>query len=137
MWARLVEVFDDDGLREPRFVTQSGRLAHRGDLLARLGHLLRMDTSAAWTRRLSSAGVACAAVNDLTSALSDPHVTARGLVVDDGGFRHVRGPVLSLSAPGPRPAPTLGADNAGVLGELGYAPDSVAGLENDGVLGRG
>ena len=101
------------------------------------GDLLRMDTSAAWTRRLSSAGVACAAVNDLTSALSDPHVTARGLVADDGGFRHVRGPVLSLSAPGPRPAPTLGADNAGVLGELGYAPDSVAGLENDGVLGRG
>ena len=136
MWARLVDVFDDEVLREPRFVTQTGRLLHRGDLLARLGGLLLTDTSASWTQRLSSVGVACGAVNDLTSALSDPHLVARGLVADDGGFRHVRGPVLSLSAPAPRTAPALGADNANVLGELGYPADSVAGLETDGVLGR-
>jgi crotonobetainyl-CoA:carnitine CoA-transferase CaiB-like acyl-CoA transferase len=137
MWARLVAVIDDPVLREPRFITQAGRQAHRGELLDRLAGILSTDTSAAWTHRLSSAGVACGAVNDLTAALHDPHIAARGLVADDDGFRHVRGPVLSLSGANPRPAPLLGADNAGVLGELGYPIDRIAGLETVGVLGRG
>jgi hypothetical protein len=45
--------------------------------------------------------------------------------------------VLSLSGANPRPAPLLCADNAGVLGELGYPIDRIAGLETVGVLGRG
>lgn len=135
MWARLVGVVDDEALRDSRFVTQGGRLAHRDELLDRLGRVLLTDTSAAWTYRLSSAGVACGAVNDLTSALADPHVAARGLVAGDDGFRHVRGPVLSLSAASRRPAPALGADNADVLGELGYPVERVAALEAEGVLG--
>jgi crotonobetainyl-CoA:carnitine CoA-transferase CaiB-like acyl-CoA transferase len=136
MWARLVEVVDDEVLRDPRFVTQAGRSAHRTVVLERLGQLLLTDTAAAWTNRFSSAGVACGAVNDLTSALADPHLAARGLVAGDDSFRHVRGPVLSLSDASSRPAPTLGANNADVLGELGYAPDKVAALEADGILGR-
>ncbi len=136
MWARLVEVVGDGVLRDARFATQAGRLAHRAEVLDRLGALLLTDTSAAWTHRLSSAGVACGAVNDLTSALADPHLAARGLVAGDVGFRHVRGPVLSLSSADPRPAPTLGADNATVLGELGYPAERVAELEADSVLGR-
>lgn len=136
MWARLIALIEDDVLREPRFAGQAGRLAHRGELVARLQDVLRTDTSASWMHRLSSAGVACGAVNDIAAALADPHVEARGLVTGDPGFRHVRGPILSLSSGASMPAPPLGADNAEVLRELGYAPERVAELERAGVVGR-
>jgi len=135
MWARLAALLDDDVLRDARFATQAGRRSGATTLCDRLGDLLRHETSAHWMHRLSSAGVACAAVNDLGGALADPHVAARGLVGGDAEFRHVGGPVMSLSGGARADAPRLGQHNRLVLASVGYGADQMTKLVADGVLG--
>ncbi|MFC4948876.1 CaiB/BaiF CoA transferase family protein [Pseudonocardia sp. GCM10023141] len=132
MWARMVEVvaqLDDaaqldgaDELRDERYATREGRAALAPELTARLQAVLLTRTSSEWATRLAAAGVACAAVNRLPQAFTDPHAVARGLVteqdVDGAVFRRTRGPILSHSVDTVLPPPRLGADTEEVLAEL-------------------
>ena len=139
MWARLVEEIGDEELARPEYAAREGRARRRDELVARLAGVFRTDTAAHWATRLAGAGVACAPVNDLAAALEDPHVVARGLLStakhpEYGTYRHSRGPVPSLSAPGPEPAPTLGEHSAEVLGEAGYSRSEIEALAEEGVV---
>ena len=66
--------------------------------------------------------MACAAVNQLPEAFTDPQAVARDLVaeqeVDGAVFRRTRGPILSHSAGDVRPPPRLGENTAELLAEL-------------------
>jgi crotonobetainyl-CoA:carnitine CoA-transferase CaiB-like acyl-CoA transferase len=141
MWARLVDVLDDDLLADERFRTREGRRRHADVLLTVLQDLLLKGTAAEWSERLTAAGVACAPVNDLTSALHDVQARARGLVavddVDGRPFQHVRGPVLDHATGSTTPPPRLGEDSCDVLVELGYDERRVAALVDAGVVVTG
>ena len=67
--------------RDPRFVTNPGRLAHKEDLLAAMGARLRALTAAEAIRRLENAGVPVGPVSDLAAVLHDPEVLRRQMVV--------------------------------------------------------
>jgi crotonobetainyl-CoA:carnitine CoA-transferase CaiB-like acyl-CoA transferase len=119
MWSRLVDVMNSDVLRAPEYATREGRAQHSADVLAHVQAILLTDTSASWAERLSTAGVACAAINNLTEALADVQVRARALVaqqdVDGTPFWHTRGPVPGLSAEPDQAPPTPGQHNVDVL----------------------
>ena len=130
MWQRFVEVAGAEVLRTPVYASREGRSQHKQELLAHVQDVLLADTSAAWADRLSAAGVACAAINNLTSAFGDPQAVARGLVVrqevDGVSFLHTRGPVLGLSAGDPIAPPRPGQHTGEVLREAGFDEDAVA-----------
>ena len=133
MWRRLVALLGDEALAATRYATREDRLRHAEGLCERLQQLFLTDTSATWSERLATGGVACAPVNGIDEALADPHVRSRELVVGDA-FQHVRGPVIGLSAASTTDAPRLGQHTYDVLRELGYESERVSLLESEGAV---
>ena len=107
------------------------------------------DMIEAWTEKrtkqevlelLAGSGVPCGAVLDSTEVLSDPHLTARGMIVplkhpSRGTYpmpgNHVR---LSDSPTEVTRAPLLGEHNAEIYGALGYGGAELETLQRDGVI---
>ncbi len=125
---------------DPRFVTNTERMQHRGTLKAVLnGHLGRL-TRDQLIGRLRAHAVPCGEVRTLAEALVDPQVAAREMVVelmhpDLGPIRSLGNPIkLSRTPPVlDRPAPSLGQHTAEVLDALGIA----APADNDAGDGHG
>jgi crotonobetainyl-CoA:carnitine CoA-transferase CaiB-like acyl-CoA transferase len=66
-FARLCEALDLPA--DPRFTTNSDRVAHRDELVAKLTERFRTRTAAEWFDLLTPLGVPCGPVNDLAGAL--------------------------------------------------------------------
>ena len=103
-----LELLEVPELEDPRFETVAGRALHKEEVLRLVGARLRRDSTEHWVARLEAAGVPCAPVNHVDQALRDPQALARGMVVQDPGYRHVAGPLPRLRSPHNRPAPRLG-----------------------------
>lgn len=127
---------------DARFVTVSGRLQNRDELLSQLAVVMAGKTSAQWLAVLDAAGVPCAPINDFEQALADPQVKARNIethiALEDGAvFRTIASPLRFSETPldhlaGP---PTLGQHTADVLRErLGLDEAQQAGLRQAGVI---
>ena len=122
-WARLCdEILGDAALAsDPRFVSNSQRVAHRPALDALVGAALGRWTRSQAMERLNAAGIACGALNDLDDLIAHPQ--RRTATVETP-----HGPV-ELLAPGAsvageaaltlRPVPALGAQDAQVRREFG------------------
>lgn len=137
MWQRFLDVAGAQALRASEYGTREGRSQHRTEVLARVQHVLLTQTSAFWAETLSGAGVACAAINNLTEAFADEQAVTRQLVtrqeVDGVGFLHTRGPVPGLSAGAAIAPPTPGQHTAEVLREAGLDDAQIARLAETGV----
>jgi crotonobetainyl-CoA:carnitine CoA-transferase CaiB-like acyl-CoA transferase len=127
MWRRFVETVNADVLRASEYATGEGRSRHAADVLDHVQSILLTDTSGAWAERLSAAGVACTAINNLTDALADQQAVSRQLVaretVADVPFLHARGPVPALSAGEALPPPLAGQHTDEVLRDLGFSDE--------------
>ncbi|WP_375262283.1 CaiB/BaiF CoA transferase family protein [Palleronia sp.] len=107
----------DDVAEDPRFSSNGNRVVHRETLAA----LIETATSArdrdALIDGLGAVGVPCGPINDVAEALSDPQVSARGMVVAPDGVPGLRTPIrfsrsdLSLD----RAAPALGQGDWGFV----------------------
>jgi Predicted acyl-CoA transferases/carnitine dehydratase len=108
---------------DPRFATNSDRVAHRSELIELLERRLTTRDAAGWTAELSKAGVPCGPVNGLEGAFAlarelglEPSVavthpeTGRTVPQVANPVRLSRTPVSYH-----RPPPTLGADTTDVL----------------------
>jgi crotonobetainyl-CoA:carnitine CoA-transferase CaiB-like acyl-CoA transferase len=125
-----------------RFATNPQRVAQRSVLIPLLEAILRTGPTAYWLEQLLNAGVPCGPVNDIPTALADPHTLARGMVQTvqhpvTGAIPQL-GPVPKLNqtpATIRRPPPLLGEHTESVLCELlGYTADKVATLRSEGVV---
>ncbi|MET8508995.1 CoA transferase [Streptomyces sp. NPDC004787] len=109
---------------DPRFATNTARVAHRDELGAELSRRLAGRTADAWFEELTAAGVPCGPINDLGGAfaLAERLGLAPRVPADAAGPGQVVHPVAFGATPAVyRSAPPrLGEHTAEVLAE--YAP---------------
>jgi formyl-CoA transferase len=139
MWHRLVELMDGADLAKHK--TMSDRVRHREEIEARVSAFVAAHDFEALMALLDSAQIAASPVNTAEQICRDPHIRARGSIieVDDGqgGRRAVQAPAGRFSGfEGSirRPAPELGMHTTEVLTEVGLTPSEIAGLRARGVV---
>lgn len=144
-WQALCRVIGREELgADPALATAAGRRAREAALEAAIAAWARGQDADAAMAALQAAGVAAGVCRHPAALVADPHLAARG--VFQPARRAFVGEHLQLSAPfrpagGPplpvrRPAPTLGEDNATVLGGLlGLAAEELERLAAAGVIG--
>jgi crotonobetainyl-CoA:carnitine CoA-transferase CaiB-like acyl-CoA transferase len=145
-WPRLCRALATvaDLAADPRFATPELRGANDAALAAELARVFRTRPASGWERTLLAAGVGCVEVARgpiYRAVMDDPVSREAGFLceVEHPSFgRHRRlGPLarLSLTPCEARPACLVGQHTESILLELGYAPDEIARLEADGVIG--
>jgi len=149
-WCAIAVVGDDAWRRfaaclgwatEPALDTLAGRLAARAEIDARVSAWTATRSAESVAATLQATGVSAMAVLSSDDLVADPHLAARGAIVDVahaevGIERHGANPIrLGRTAlPPSGPAPLLGEHTAEVLTRvLGLSADEVARLVADGV----
>jgi crotonobetainyl-CoA:carnitine CoA-transferase CaiB-like acyl-CoA transferase len=143
LWERLCRTIDRADLTEdPRFKTNTDRVAHRSECVELLSDIFRTRSVAEWVETIEAAGIPCGPINRVSDVVNDPQVLARDMVkniphpnVPD--LRVPNSPLKLTETPASvrRPPPLLGQHNQEVLAELGYTPEQVDGLQEKGVIG--
>ena len=130
-----------DLIQDPRFATNSSRLAHVEELEDLLEELFAEADAATWIARCEAAGVPCGPINDFAQAMDDPHFRARGMVqaVEHpilGRMEMLGIPTKFSRTPGSvnTAAPTLGQHTDEVLRGLGLAPERIEQLRASGAV---
>ena len=118
------EVVGKEGLlTDPRFATQSDRMANREDLDQTLSEAFSTKDRQEWVDLCEKWSVPGGPVNNIAEALADPQVLLRDMVVEmnhpvAGNYKTVGNPIKSGDPDQFSPPPTLGQDTEDVLGEL-------------------
>jgi crotonobetainyl-CoA:carnitine CoA-transferase CaiB-like acyl-CoA transferase len=116
--------------KDPAYLDNKARLAHRADIVGKLSALTEKLQSADLLAKLESVGVPAGPINTLDQVFADPHVIHRGMKLDlpsaeakGGTIPGVRTPIVIDGAPmaSPHPAPRLGQHTAEILREIGEA----------------
>jgi crotonobetainyl-CoA:carnitine CoA-transferase CaiB-like acyl-CoA transferase len=126
LWAQLCTALDADQLtRDPRFLTNADRLAHRAELKAELERLLQQAPLDEVIASLHAHNVPCGRVRTIAEALEDPQLRAREMIVavnrpDLGSVRMLGNPVKLSRTPYAitLPPPRLGEHTDEVLKTL-------------------
>ncbi|MCB8961422.1 MAG: CoA transferase [Ardenticatenales bacterium] len=141
-WQRLTELIEMPTLAEDdRFRTNPDRLQQRQLLVGILTPEIQKKSTATWLELLREAGIPCGVINRPEEALNDEQILARGMIVElehpaVGSYKSLGNPINLDGTPITyrRPAPLLGEHNQEILTELGFTPDEIAKLMNDGTL---
>ncbi|WP_317931969.1 CoA transferase [Halioxenophilus sp. WMMB6] len=141
-WENLVELLDDDDLRNPEFATQPGRWAAQGFINARIQEHFDREPCEYWLQKLGEYRIPCAPVNKFSDAFNDPQAQARNMVVEvplatGEKIRQPGNPVKfsdtneeSYSTP-----PTIGQNTNEILCQrLGLSVEQVEKLRGEGVI---
>ena len=134
-WATFCEV-----MGHPEFIRAQLDPARRAEIRTTLAEAFAQEPRAHWLKLFEDAGTQYAPVNDVTEALAEPHLRARGMVVEveaPGGALTQLGPPVRLGGePAPRPAVLPGTDTRAVLAELGLGPAEITALTGGGEPGE-
>ena len=128
-------------LSDPRFATNAARVENRQLVTDTLAPVMRTRTTAEWVEELEALKIGCGPINTLSQVFADPHVQARGCVVE---MPHASGETVQVIANPVRlsatPAaynsapPLLGQHTAEVLGGLlGMGEGEIAALREKGI----
>jgi crotonobetainyl-CoA:carnitine CoA-transferase CaiB-like acyl-CoA transferase len=126
---------------DPRFKTNAERIKRRDEVDAIVGGFIEQRTLAENIAFFEGAGVTAGPVYDIAQFLDDPHVQARGIVVDapddEMGETPMHAPVPRLSrTPGVlrTPAPAVGEHNDEIYARIGYSVERRAELRQRGLI---
>jgi crotonobetainyl-CoA:carnitine CoA-transferase CaiB-like acyl-CoA transferase len=129
-------------LADLRFATNAERVANRDAVAAALTPVMQSKTTAEWVAALEAQKIGCGPINRLSDVFADPHVLARGCVVE---LPHASGETVKVIANPVRlsgtpadyrvPPPLLGEHSGEVLsGLLGMTAAEVAALREKQVV---
>ena len=127
----------------PDYAERHARLRNRYALKAELESALAARGAQEWWPLLTQAGVPSGPVYTVEQALAHPQVSERGMVATfpdvPGVGRDVRVVRTGLKLDGAAPAvdsppPTLGQHNETLLAELGYTPEDIRQLKDQGAI---
>lgn len=141
-WPAFCEVLGVPELADdPRFATNSDRLAHLRDLVDQIEKRTAAETRGHWLGLLEQAGIPAGPINSVPEALADAQTQSRGMVQDlehpSLGTIRALGPVVKLSgtpASIRAVAPDLGQHTSEVLRECGIAAAEIERLLASGVV---
>lgn len=130
-FAKFCAVLGEPAIAEdPKFKTNSDRLGHRAELIARLSALTAKFTRDDLLARLEDMQVPSGPINMLDQVFANPQVIHRGMKLElkseaakSGVIPGVRTPIVIDRAPmaSPRPSPRLGEHTQEILREIGEA----------------
>ena len=143
-WERIANVLGmPELLSDPRFRTNTDRMANLEALVALMSPRVKTRTSAEWTAALDSAGVPVGPVNRIGDMLADPQVIAREMVVEvdhpkAGRTKTLGLPIKFSDTPGKveRASPLLGQHTVEVLASLGYTAEEIDALCAQGAIAK-
>ena len=140
-WERIADALGHPEWRgDPRFATNSARMANLAALTGAMNDVLATRTKAEWIAAFDAAGVPVGPVHSIGEALEHPQTRARDMIVD---LEHPQaGPTRALGCPVhfsrtptqiTRPAPLLGEHTRDLLREYDYSDAEINRLLADGV----
>ena len=126
-WQRLCDTLDRRALADdPRFKTNTARMANRPALVQEIEAALAPRTTADWVERMLVSGVPAGPIHDFADVFADPHTGARHMIEDiehpvAGRVRTLGFPVKMSDTPlrVRRAPPLLGEHSAEIRRELG------------------
>ena len=141
-WERIAEALGHPEWRDdPRFRTNSDRMANLEELVRLMNTVLFTRTRAEWMEIFDAAGVPAGPVHSIGEALEHPHTLARGMVVETehptaGRNKSVGCPVHFSDTPTAvmRPAPRLGEHTRELLRDYGFGESEIEAFIADGVV---
>jgi crotonobetainyl-CoA:carnitine CoA-transferase CaiB-like acyl-CoA transferase len=141
-WERIADTLGHPEWRDdPRFATNSARMANLPALTAAMSGVLATRTQAQWVTAFDAAGVPVGPVHTIGEALEHPQTRARGLIVylahpQAGATRALGCPIHFSRTPArvTRPAPLLGEHTRALLHEYDYTDAEIDALVASGVV---
>jgi crotonobetainyl-CoA:carnitine CoA-transferase CaiB-like acyl-CoA transferase len=129
-------------LADPRFATNAARVGNRQLVTDALTPVMQSRTTAEWVEALEELKIGCGPINKLSEVFADPHVQARGCVVEmphssGQSVQVIANPVRLSGTPADYrvPPPQLGEHSAEVLsGLLGMSEAQIEELRGKGVI---
>ncbi len=103
LWTTLAHTLDQpQWISDPQFVTNAQRNKNLFVVAALLESVLETQSCTHWLKLLDTAGIPCAPINDVASAIAMPQVQARNMIVqssyEDGTPLRIAGSPIKLSA---------------------------------------
>ena len=127
--------------REDFIKKQFGPRNVQEEITSELDVLFATKTADEWLEFLEPLDVCANKVNNLAQAMNDPHLLARGMIIDiehpvDGKIKNLAFPVKFSDTPYSvkTPPPAFGQHTEEILIQLGYSVDDIAELKNNGII---
>ena len=129
LWTRFCAAVGAGDLEhDPRFASNSDRLANRAELNARIHELFKDRTVDSLLATLGAAGVPCGRVRTIEQVLSDPQLAARQMLIDiatgEGAVKVPGNPIKLSGVPAlaSAPPPALGQHTDEISRSTARAP---------------
>ncbi len=142
-WELLCAILQRPDLKDdPRFASNSQRVAHRAALVEELNRVFSQRDTQDWLLELRQAGLPCAPINTLPEVFADPHTQARQLILEvdhptAGKVRMTGFPYKFSTTPADlhSPPPGLGQHTEEILTSLlNYSAEDLTALREKGVI---